>query len=151
WLPYLVNFILYLLFAKVNGKYKPFLKLLFQSGKHPVFFASLPFMTRASNSLTFPEIQLHVRWLQYNKTIVSFVFLNANYCLRLSHKKKWLANASLRAEQPVPRVAQTRHDVAFFIQFFIQRTDVDVDVRMVLLNQFDAFRCGDQTHQFDRF
>ena len=55
----------------------------------------------------------------------------------------------LRAEQPVSGVAQTGYNVSVFIQVIIQRSDIDIHIRMILLNPRNAFRSRNQIYETD--
>ena len=46
----------------------------------------------------------------------------------------------LCAENAVAGIAQTGHDVAVLVQVIVQRTGIDVHIRVQLLDVFDALR-----------
>ena len=54
-----------------------------------------------------------------------------------------------RAEDPVAGVAQTGNDVLVLVQTLVNRCDVDIHVRMGLLNGLNALGAADQAHQGD--
>ena len=55
----------------------------------------------------------------------------------------------LRAEDAVAGIAQTGHDVAVLVQVIVQRTGIDVHIRVQLLDVFDALGSRHQFHQLD--
>ena len=51
------------------------------------------------------------------------------------------------AKNSVAGIAQTRNDICVFVQAAVSRGNVDVYIRMRFLQNFDAFRCGDQAQE----
>src|SRR5690606_13920354 len=56
----------------------------------------------------------------------------------------------LRAEHAVPRVPQTRHDVALLVQVLVDRCGVEGYLGMDFVKVRDTFARRHQTHELDR-
>ena len=57
--------------------------------------------------------------------------------------------ALLRSEDPIACVAQTRYDIAVLVEVVVERAGVDLNVRMILDEVFNAFGSGDENHELD--
>src|SRR5688572_29381964 len=49
----------------------------------------------------------------------------------------------------VARVAEPGHDVGALVEVIIDRGNVDIDLGMCSLHDFDSLGCSNQTHKFD--
>src|SRR4051794_5386196 len=54
-----------------------------------------------------------------------------------------------RAKLAITGVAQAWHDVAHFVESFVDRGEMDRYIRMRRRQPFDTFRCSDQAQEFD--
>ena len=54
-----------------------------------------------------------------------------------------------RPKLPVSRVAQAGHDIRLLVQPFVQRRQMDRNIRMRGLQAVDAFRCGDKADELN--
>src|SRR5919206_4781286 len=57
--------------------------------------------------------------------------------------------SSTGTKLPVSGIAEAGHNVRMFVEAFIDRPNVNIDLRMRLLHHLDPFRGGDQTDELD--
>ena len=67
------------------------------------------------------------------------------YYLRFPPKEGVL----FRAENAVARITQSGNDIAVFIEFFVQRGDENLDIRMICIDNVYAGRRRYETHQLN--
>lgn len=80
-----------------------------------------------------------------NRKIVLMIILTVRQLwtqLTLSHFERLFG-----AEQSVTSISQSRQDVAVFVQSFIQRSCIDIHIRISCVQGFHAFRSSNQTDE----
>ena len=67
----------------------------------------------------------------------------------ISHCESGAAEGLFGAEKPIAGITEAGHDIGMVVQALIQGGTENRHIRMVALQAFYAFRCGDQAHEFD--